>query len=78
MINQKKSRTIPTQELEFLGFQVCSISINLSIPSEKLRKIKQDARQILDRSMVTVREVGRFMEKAVATLRAVPLASLHY
>ena len=77
MINQK-SRTIPTQELEFLSFQVCSVSMNLSIPSEKLRKIKQDLRRMLDRSTVAVREVAQFVGKAVATLRAVPLVPLHY
>ena len=45
MVNQKKSITSPTQELEFLGFQVCYMSMNLSIPSKKLRKIRQDARE---------------------------------
>ena len=78
MVNQKKSITNPTQELEFLGFQVGSISMNLSIPSEKLRKIRQDARRMLDCPQVTVREVARFVGKAVSTLRAIPLAPLHY
>ena len=78
MVNQKKSITNPTQELEFLGFQVGSVSINLSIPSEKLRNIRQDARRMLDCPQVTVREVASFVGKAVAILRAIPLAPLHY
>ena len=78
MVNQKNSITNPTQELEFLGFQVGSVSMNLSIPLEKLRKIKQDARRMFDCPQVTVREVARFVGKAVATLRAIPLAPLHY
>ena len=43
MINQK-SISNPTHKLEFQCFQVCSISINLLIPSEKLWKIKQNTR----------------------------------
>ena len=78
MVNQKKSITNPTQELKFLGFQAGSISMNLSIPSEKMWKIRQDARRMLDCPQVTVREVARFVGKAVDTLRAIPLAPLHY
>ena len=39
IVNQKKSILTPTQELEFLGFRVCSMTMRLSLPSEKLRKI---------------------------------------
>ena len=78
MVNQKKSITNPTQELEFLGFQVGSVSINLSIPSEKLQNLRQDARRMLDCPQVTVREVASFVGKAVAILRAIPLAPLRY
>ena len=63
MVNQKKSITNPTQELEFLGFQVGSVSINLSIPLEKLRNIRQDARRMLDCPQVTVREVQVYCSK---------------
>ena len=33
---------------------------------------------MLDRPTTTVRDVARFVEKAVATLRAIPLAPPHY
>ena len=41
MVNQKKSVLIPTQELEFLGFHLCSVTMRLSIPSKKLKKINR-------------------------------------
>ena len=78
MVNQKKSVLTPTQELEFLGFHLCSMSMRLTIPSEKLRKIQQDARRMLEQQSVSVREVARFVGKTTATMRAIPLAPLHY
>ena len=78
MVNQKKSMTTPVQRLEFLGFQVCSISMKFTIPSEKLRKIKQAARKILDQRITSVREITQFVGKTAATGRAIPLAPLHY
>ena len=78
VVNQKKSVLTPTQEIEFLGFYLCSVTMRLLIPPEKLRKIQQDARHLLDQESVTVREIARFVGKATATMRAIPLAPLHY
>ena len=78
IVNQMKSILTPTQELEFLGFQLCSTSMRLSVPTEKLCKIQQDARRMLQQASVSVREIARFVGKTTATLRAIPLAPLHY
>ena len=78
IVNQKKSILIPTRELEFLGFHLCSLTMRLSIPSEKLRKIQQDVKHTLGKESVSVREIARFMGKTTATVRAIPLAPLHY
>ena len=78
MVNQKKSILTPTQELEFLGFHLCSMSMRISIPSEKLRKIQQDAQKMLHQASVLVREIARFVGKTTATMRAIPLAPMHY
>ena len=43
-----------------------------------MRKIQQDAAKILSQDQVTVRELARFVGKAVATVRALPMAPLHY
>ena len=53
MVNMKKSILTPTQELEFLGFHLCSETMRLSIPSEKLRKIQQDPRHMLDQQSMS-------------------------
>ena len=58
MVNLKKSIVTPTQELEFLGFQLGSALMRLSLPSEKLRKIQQDARRMMHQASVSVREIA--------------------
>ena len=39
IVNLKKSIPTPAQNLEFLGFQLCSMAMRVSLPSEKLHKI---------------------------------------
>lgn len=75
MVNLKKSILTPTQELEFLTFQVDSIRMKLLLPPERLQ---QDARKMMHQASVSVREVELFVGKTTTTLRAIPLAPLHY
>ena len=78
IVNQKKSILDLTQKIEFLGFEILSQSMTLSITSEKMRKIQQDARRLLAQTSVSVRELAQFVGKATATMRALPLAPLRY
>jgi len=78
IVNQKKSVLQPTQRLEFLGFEIYTQPMTLSIPQEKMRKIQQDARRLLTKSQVSVRELAQFVGKATATILALPTATLHY
>jgi len=77
-VNQKKSVLQPAQRLEFLGFEIYTQPMTLSIPQEKPRKIQQDARRLLTKSQVSVRELAQFMGKVTATTRALPTAPLNY
>ena len=43
-----------------------------------MRKIQQDVTKMLTQDQVTIREMARFVGKAVATVCAFPLAPLHY
>ena len=53
IINVQKSITTPTQQIEFLGLKVNSVSLHLSIPGEKLQHIRMEVRQHLQRPQVT-------------------------
>jgi len=63
IVNHKKSILNPAQELEFLGFRLCSATMLLSIPTEKIPKIQQDTRRILQQASVSMREIARFVGK---------------
>ena len=76
VVNQKK--LIPHQTLEFLGFQVDTVSLQLIFPSEKLRKIQQLAQHLLHQPSVSVRDLARFVGKASASTRAIWQAPLHF
>ena len=78
LINEEKSLQTSCLQMEYLGFLLCSQSLLISVPAEKMRKIQQDATKILSQDQVTVRELVRFVGKAVATVRALPLAPLHH
>jgi len=78
LVNHKKSLLEPTQSLEFLGFEMHTKSMTLSIPQEKMRKIQQDARRVMGKTSVSVRELAQFVGKATATVRAILTAPLYY
>ena len=45
MINHKKTVLTPSQQLEFLGFTVNSVTMTLSLTHDKLRQIKRESQQ---------------------------------
>jgi hypothetical protein len=75
LINFKKSMVKPVQQIEFLGFTICSRTMQIYLPQEKVRKIRQDARGLLAQPIVNVRELARFLGKTSAAARVAPL---HY
>ena len=78
MVNMEKSLLVPQQELEFLGFLVNSVSLHLAFPTEKMRKIQQNARTLMYQQQVSIRDIARFVGKASASARAIWQAPLHY
>lgn len=78
MVNTKKSLLNPTQLVEFLGFQINSLTMTFNLPSEKGRKIQQEAVNLLKSQSISARHLAIFIGKVVATSRAVMQAPLHY
>ena len=78
MVNKTKSLLTPTQSLEFLGFLINSHTLSLTLPSEKSRKIQQEAAKLLQRHALSARELAMFIGKDTATSRALWQAPLHY
>uniref|UniRef100_A0A914YL49 Reverse transcriptase domain-containing protein n=1 Tax=Panagrolaimus superbus TaxID=310955 RepID=A0A914YL49_9BILA len=71
MINESKSQLIPTRQIEFLGLQVDSSSMTLSVPAEKQNRIGKVARQILATPFVS----AAILSKLCGSLASIKLAS---
>jgi len=78
IINNKKSLLDPSQEIEFLGMVVNSQSMDLKLPGEKIKKIRLEARNILDTASPSAKTLAQLLGKLNATtpaLQAAPLFS---
>ena len=58
IINIPKSVTSPTQQIEFLGLQVHSTMLHLSLQGEKLHHIRLEVSQTLRKDQVTARQLA--------------------
>jgi hypothetical protein len=47
MINTEKTIMEPSQSLEFLGFTINSLTRELRLPPEKIKKIRAESRKLL-------------------------------
>ena len=78
LINQEKSGLIPSQRTVFLGFTVDSVSLTLSLPTEKLDKILQECSHALSAKHTTIRYLARLIGRMSAATQAVLPAPLFY
>jgi len=77
-ITYKKSQLIPTQELTFLGLMISTTSMTVSLPKEKLAKLKQVAKSLLLKSEVTVQRLAAFVGMTTAAKQAVRMSPLFH
>ena len=78
LINQKKSVLVPTHVTEFLGFTVNSETMTLSLPKDKVIKIKQNCLDLVSRQSVSARDLAQLIGRLTATNQAVLPSPLHY
>ena len=76
IINWEKSKPMPSQKVEFLGFVIDSQQMIFNLSSEKVENIKLACRQILAEKSATVRQLAKLTGKLVSTLQAVIPANL--
>ena len=68
----------PTQPLVFLGFTVDTTKMELSLPPDKLKKIRAEARKLMGAEPVSARSVARLLGKMSATTEVILQAPLFY
>ena len=78
VINENKSHMVPTQEIVFLGFHLSSIAMTISLPQEKIKKIKQEAACLLKKPLVSIQHLATFVGMTTAAKQAIPVAPLFH
>lgn len=77
-IHVDKSLLLPTQEITFLGFVFNSISMTITLTSEKKEKIVLLCKEVLSSNKLTIRKMASLIGNLVSSLPAVPFGKLFY
>ena len=81
VINTEKSVLTPSQTNVFLGFNISSKNMILSLTNEKKNKIKTiltDCLDCLGKCKISLRELARILGNTVTSFPAVTYGPLHY
>ncbi|VDI13331.1 Hypothetical predicted protein [Mytilus galloprovincialis] len=75
LINTNKSVMEPSQTMEFLGYTVNSKLLTLSLPKEKVEKIKNSSKLMLEHKKVSARDLAQLIGQLTATKSSCPSRS---
>jgi len=76
VINLKKSVLVPSPKLEFLGLEIDSVRLTLTLPQEKVEKLKLKCQKLFSNPRTTLWEVTSLIGSLCSTARAVLPAML--
>ena len=76
MLNPEKSVIQPTQELEYLGFLINSVTMTVTLPREKTEKLLGLVETLLRKSRATIRQVAQVVGGLIAARHATKHALL--
>ena len=78
LIHPEKSCLEPSQKIEFLGFNLNTTEMTVTLPNKKVEEIKEVCSQLLACNRPSIREVARVIGKLIAALPASQYGPLHY
>lgn len=78
MINDEKSMLVPVTKICYLGNNIDSVDMTVSLPDEKKNFIYQECCSLFENKMATIRKVAHVIGLIVASFSAVEFARLHY
>ncbi|XP_070573977.1 uncharacterized protein [Ptychodera flava] len=76
-INWKKSFLTPSQEIEFLGFLINSVTMRMMLPENKITQLVDHCMELSHKAQITVRELAKVIGKMTASMAAIFPALLH-
>jgi hypothetical protein len=77
IINKEKSIFTPTQIITFLGFTINSITMQLTLPQDKVRSVRSHCHQMLSRPKVSLRSIAQILGLLESYRPAIWRAPLH-
>ena len=75
VVNHPKSQTTPARNIEFLGFNIDSTTMEVKLPGEKIKKIRGEAKRLLSQTDNSVLALSRFLGKATEPCHSSDLTS---
>ena len=78
VINSKNCVLEPTQKVEFLGMIVNSKTMTLSLPQEKVQKIKSQCPDVYSAQEITLLELTRLLGTLTSTIQVILPARLQF
>ncbi|KAJ1195307.1 hypothetical protein NDU88_004588 [Pleurodeles waltl] len=78
VLNSEKSSLIPSQNMEFLGFQIDSLTSLLILPVSKRNLIKKELRRALASPTISLRTLARLVGLLASSIQAIFPGPLHY
>lgn len=65
------------QAISFLGFKIDSVNMLFKLPEGKVKKIKDECKQILKKEGLSVREMSQLIGNLISKMQAVITLSLY-
>ena len=78
LINEEKSVEVPAQKLCFLGYLFDSRTMQITLPEEKVSKLKREIEQLRAGTRHTIQRVAEVLGLFVAYCEAADFGQLHY
>ena len=78
IINREKSVLIPSQKIVFLGYVIDSVAMTVSLPGEKLNKLKEQTLSLSRKPQCSIRELAHVIGLIVSSFPALKSARLYY
>ena len=68
----------PVQEIVFLGLAVSSLAMQVSLPKEKMARVRQEAKQLHSKVETSVQKVAAFVGMTIAAKQVIRMAPLFH
>ena len=77
IVNDEKSSLTPSQQIIHLGFVIDTVTYSVSLPDQKVDKMKEECYNLLKANKVTIRQFSKLIGLLVSSFLAVCYAQLH-